>query len=649
MISSPPRVTLPPAAFFVRDAGAALWRRRFLAFFLFAGTVLLILFGIMLTPRTYQSEAKLFVRLGRESVGLDPTATTGQTISVNEPRESELNSVMDVLSSRVILENVVERIGAETILKGYDPADPEQVAEAKQASEGPLAKVKSLKSTASHTLQEFTTSIGLSDPIGAREKAVLALSKTLSVTSTKKSTVISITCKAATPKLAQRIVEEAIAAFQAKHLEVNRTKGSHEFFVEQARLTDENYQQAAEALKLARNELGLASVEGKRSQLQVQMATLESELLDTSKLMAVTEASLRSTRGMIETLPGTIHSQSVAGSPNSVADRVRQQIADLRLREQTLLTRYTSENPLIKSLRKQITQAESFLDGLGSDSMQQTEMLNPALQQLEMQAIGDETQLEALAARKTTLINQVEETRADLRELNSHEGELAALEQRRDVLAASSLDYARKLEQARLDSEMSRERITNVNIFQPPTFVAKPVTPNKLLILLAGCVFAFCASIATVLALEFGPPLLATLRTRSASSLANTEFDSTEVVAAGQPVPARSIEPREVIDDSTNFRTKIKPSQRPQPAERNPAVAGVAPGELERVTGSVRSDVDPHGVHVLADSSEEIETYSVDAQSAQTTFVANDRVRDSQVSSHTGPTASQKSSRLIEV
>src|SRR5580692_11198869 len=33
-------------------------------------------------PTYYGSEAKLFVRLGRESIGLDPTATTGQTISV---------------------------------------------------------------------------------------------------------------------------------------------------------------------------------------------------------------------------------------------------------------------------------------------------------------------------------------------------------------------------------------------------------------------------------------------------------------------------------------------------------------------------------------------------------------------------------------
>src|SRR5215475_9351413 len=38
----------------------------------------------LFAPRTYRSEAKIFLRLGRESVGLDPTATTGQTLALQQ-------------------------------------------------------------------------------------------------------------------------------------------------------------------------------------------------------------------------------------------------------------------------------------------------------------------------------------------------------------------------------------------------------------------------------------------------------------------------------------------------------------------------------------------------------------------------------------
>ena len=58
---------------------------------------------LWLAPRKYQSEAKLFVRLGRESVTLDPTATTGQTVAVNESRTSEINSVLEILKSRLMV------------------------------------------------------------------------------------------------------------------------------------------------------------------------------------------------------------------------------------------------------------------------------------------------------------------------------------------------------------------------------------------------------------------------------------------------------------------------------------------------------------------------------------------------------------------
>jgi uncharacterized protein involved in exopolysaccharide biosynthesis len=50
---------------------------------------------IFFFPRTYRSEAKLFLQVGRESVGLDPTATTGQTISLMQSgREDEVKAAI---------------------------------------------------------------------------------------------------------------------------------------------------------------------------------------------------------------------------------------------------------------------------------------------------------------------------------------------------------------------------------------------------------------------------------------------------------------------------------------------------------------------------------------------------------------------------
>src|SRR5262245_47280000 len=74
--------------------------------------------ALVLLPRKYESEAKLFLKLGRESIGLDPTATTGVTVPVQESRETEINSTRDMLKSRAVLESVVAKLGPELILNG---------------------------------------------------------------------------------------------------------------------------------------------------------------------------------------------------------------------------------------------------------------------------------------------------------------------------------------------------------------------------------------------------------------------------------------------------------------------------------------------------------------------------------------------------
>src|SRR5688572_23850611 len=86
---------------------------------LFLSTALLY---TSLAERRYVSEAKLFVRLGRESVKLDPTATTGQTLDVHESRDGEINSLFELLGSRVILERIVDEVGVARIL-GDDEAE----------------------------------------------------------------------------------------------------------------------------------------------------------------------------------------------------------------------------------------------------------------------------------------------------------------------------------------------------------------------------------------------------------------------------------------------------------------------------------------------------------------------------------------------
>lgn len=511
---SKPAIKLPPALIVVRDLAAAVWARRLIALLFFCCAMAAVLVGIMVCPRTYQSEAKLFVRLGRESVTLDPTATTGQTISVHESRENELNSVLDTLESRVIFSTVVDKLGPDVILEGGPP--PTSVGATASAVPGTADQPD-------RPSGGLFARVGLSDPMSRREMAIAALSRSVFVSATKKSNVISIGCKAPSPELAQRIVDEVIAAFQAKHREVNRTEGSYDFFVAQSAELKRKYEAAAEKLARSKNALGVGTIEARRTTIQNQIATLEGDLLNARKTLAATEASITSTKSAMGRLPETVLSQQVAGSPNSAVDQTRKQLADLRLQEQTLRMRYRPAHPLVVAASRRIERAEELLGTMDSQDLQKTNVPNPALQQLELRLLADESQAASLAAQAEQIERQLADAKKSLQDINDFEGRLTVLENDRDVLAASYKEYEAKLEQTRLDRELGLRGITNVNILQPATFVARPVVPDKRLIFLAGLVFAASGAIGLAIALEYWRVVRDTIRRPTSSP--NPAFD----------------------------------------------------------------------------------------------------------------------------
>jgi uncharacterized protein involved in exopolysaccharide biosynthesis len=59
-----------------------LFRHKGKVILFFMGVMIIVAGASFLTQELYRPEARLMVRIGRESVSLPPTATTGQVISV---------------------------------------------------------------------------------------------------------------------------------------------------------------------------------------------------------------------------------------------------------------------------------------------------------------------------------------------------------------------------------------------------------------------------------------------------------------------------------------------------------------------------------------------------------------------------------------
>ena len=263
-------------------AVAGHWRVMAL-FFVLANAA--VLGGIMVCPRTYVSEAGLKMNEGRETAAVDVTAQVTNSVNAAQSnREQDLNTAVDILESRAVMEIAVANIGPEPILKGYVPEDgvtgddagglmdPE---EAQRVDPGPLAL------------------IGLSDPVSRFEKAVQTLNEIVEVDSNKKSDVIRVSVKAEKPKLAQRICGEVVAAFRKLYREASEIEGSADFFAAKAERAKRDLKAASDQLAVLKNELGISSVDSRRQELNEALARLGANKLEREGQLTSAEALLR--------------------------------------------------------------------------------------------------------------------------------------------------------------------------------------------------------------------------------------------------------------------------------------------------------------------------------------------------------------------
>ncbi|MEX2315995.1 MAG: hypothetical protein WD669_02515 [Pirellulales bacterium] len=452
---------------------------------------------IAVYPRSYASEAKLFLRVGRESVGLDPTATTGETIMLQKSQVDEVNSALNILNSREVLQRVAERVGIERVLD--DLPDGDSYPGTAESASGYFHQAAT---SISAWLDSALKTLRLSDPGTDLDLAIRRLEKGVRVWAPKQSTVISISYSAASPQLAHDVVAATTQVFLEEHLRLSRTDGSFAFFTAQADNLFKELSAAQEELRDRKNSFQLASSESRRAILEAQIQSVEQERLQTERDLAFSEAKIVDLKQAIAGLKPELVTNRVAGFANQARDGMRQKLYELQLKESELSVGYTDEYPPLAQIRKQRKEAEEILASLPNDRTQTTEALNPNERQLDLELLQTKSNGEALRGRQKAAQGQHDKLFAELLTLNDQELQLSQLERNVALLDGKYRMHVEKLEEARINEEMGRDKIQNIKVAQPATLVSKPVWPNKRLIFALGSIIAIGGALGWVFAAE---------------------------------------------------------------------------------------------------------------------------------------------------
>ena len=461
--------------------------------------------GTALMKPRYRSEAMLFVRLGRENVALDPTASigSGSVVAVPSMREDEINSVVEILLSRSLAERIVDAFGPAALLgESSGPAGtlvkttaPDDAAQQSRATQSSLAGAS--------TVVEWWQRAFPARPPDPREDAVELVQRRLSVYAPKKSMIIHIGFEGHTPEQSQAVVRKVIELYLEDHVRLNRTPGSHDFFSEQTDESRNRLNAAEKELRDLKNSTGMASVVEQRVILVERIGRLEDSLLTTTAELRTYDAELAAIREKLDRLPETRVTQRVSGLPNVAADGMRQQLYALQLKEQELKSTFTSEARQVKEIRRQIEEARAILASEEYDRTQSTNAADPTYAQLHLTLHAKETVAASLRAKVTAVEGQLSEARTSLAKLNDDEMRLAQLQREVELQEESYRRYAANLELARIDQALKMERISNIGVAQAATYSSQPVRPQRRVNLAIGLAAALASGLMLVLACEY--------------------------------------------------------------------------------------------------------------------------------------------------
>ncbi len=506
--------------------------------------------AILLFPKKYESEAQLFVRLGRGSASMDP-ATIGQTISIQESREAEMNSIVDMLESRGLAERIVNKIGQERILKKYAWAEVKTEEWSDAAIEYLKENVPGIEGGVAGggdlTEEEL-------DERRDYELAVKELAKNLKIDSPKKSTTISVAFRGRTPQLAHDVVAEVLTAYQQMHIEAYRSGGTLDFFDEQFSSQEQLVRTTEDALRQAKNENAVVTMKGKQESLQTEITEVKKMQLEARADLHAAMARVERLQQDLDDLPSEMLSETTQGIAENATDSMRDRLYSLEIEEKELSAKYLASHPRLQKVREQLKSAREIVQEQPTEREQKVVSVNPVALDVQNELILAEAAAASLQSKVDALEDLESELVARLNQVNNLEVEAYDMQRKIDIARENHMSYARKLEESRINAALDTRALSNVSVVAQPTVRYKHVSPRRSILAVLALLLSGLCGVSVALFSDYLAHAKESRRIREAE-LKRYLFElESEPVRVGGPEPAKIVERKptvgEVVDDA---------------------------------------------------------------------------------------------------
>jgi polysaccharide biosynthesis protein PslE len=436
-------------------------------------TLLMIVLGAFFLPASYESNARLLVKPGRDSNTLPIEVADRQALVLPATQRDPIVDEERLLTGRPIIRQV-----AEHYLEVIANAPPPQ---------GFFATIKHWLRLGWAGCIDFLRSIlqllGLTEEQTPVERLAKKLEKSFSVSHAGGSAVMEISFVWDDPAVAQAVVKSWVDIYLQERTRALGRKSLYEFYDLQLKTSESSINRLKQQIIDKLESIDAINIADRLGNLSERIDQLRTDRFNSQRLIAATEDSLATLDRQIKALPAEIRTVREM-SLNPAHQHVLQLLNNKRAERQDLLRTFTEQAPPVKT----IDQSIAYLEQLAASeppTVQSSENRapNPVAERLQSNYLDQQADVARLKAQLKRQENQLAALEQERSKAMATEPQLAQLQRALAAEERNYVLYAESLEKARIDRELDDSSISNIAIIEEATLNPSRVFPKSLLMI----------------------------------------------------------------------------------------------------------------------------------------------------------------------
>ncbi len=458
-----------------RDFFRILFRQKWKIVLCFVLVVGAAAFMASRTSKTYESQAKIMVRMGREMLSDDPVIRSGEGRSTTS-NQDQMESEITILKSRIVAAQTVDQIGEEAFLGN---------------AKGQPAKLPRTQIAELETPYE----------IPPRERVINRVMNNLNAKN--RGSIISVSFTATDPHLAQRVLDTVLRIYIQRHIAVFRLEVSSQFFSERSGDLAAQLLRRQDEFKEFCKTHGIINIEEQKHGLLAQVDDLQARLYDMNAEISGSLAMISSLKDELKK-PAEQNAEASTAVPGELTRILNSRLLELMFKQAEISPKYPEDSKEMRDIRQQIEVTRSLI---ATEKEKKSGALTTGIDTdkaaLESTMKSEQAHLASLRARKKSLAEELAKREKALNELSPLEGEIARMKRNISLSEQEYLKYRDNLQATEISAALDSAHVSNVKILQPATLPVAPVKPRKTRMIAIGLFIAFFGSIGFAFVIEY--------------------------------------------------------------------------------------------------------------------------------------------------